>query len=69
MGAEPDTFHSTPMTPGFVTAPDASDIYALWARTTKNPVVSTGPLARPFARSLTPLAHFSHSLARGTVND
>ena len=65
---------------------------ALWSGTTKNQDVSTGPLARPFARSLAPLtrslapdcslrsrpplrslvrslAHFAHSLARGTVND
>ena len=28
---------------------------ALWARSIKNPDVSTGPLARPFARSLAPL--------------
>ena len=28
---------------------------ALWARSTKNPDVSAGPLARPFARSLAPL--------------
>ena len=28
---------------------------ALWARTTKNTDWSTGPLARPFARSLAPL--------------
>ena len=63
---------------------------AQWGRTVKNWDVSTGPLARPFARlvapltrSLTPhyslrsraplrslprsLAHFAHSLARGTV--
>ena len=65
---------------------------ALWSGTNKNRDVSTGPLARPFARSLAPLtrllasdyslrsrpllrsrvrslAHFAHSLARGTVND
>ena len=65
---------------------------ALWFRSAKNRDVSTGPLARPFARSLAPLtrslapdcslrsrppprslvrslAHFAHSLARGTVND
>ena len=53
---------------------------ALWARSTKNPDVSTGPLGHPFACSLTPstpsvrslicsLAHFAHSLARGTVNN
>ena len=45
---------------------------ALWARTVKNTDCSTGPLARPFARSLAPLirslAHFAHSLARGKVN-
>ena len=29
---------------------------ALWARMTKNPDVSTGPLTRLFARSLAPLA-------------
>ena len=63
-----------------------------WVRSAKNRDVSTGPLARPFARSLAPLtrslapdcslrsrpplrslvrslAHFAHSLARGTVND
>ena len=28
---------------------------ALWSRITKNPDVSTGPLARPFARWLAPL--------------
>ena len=65
---------------------------ALWARITKNPDCSTGPLTRPFARLLAPLihlhalycslrlcaplhslirllAHSTHSLARGTVND
>ena len=49
---------------------------------TKNPNVSIGPLARPFARSLAPLTHslvphyslrsrarFAHSFARGKVND
>ena len=64
----------------------------LWSITAKNTDCSTGPLARPFARSLAPLtcslappcslclhallrslvcslAHFAHSLARGTVND
>ena len=64
----------------------------LWSKTAKNIDCSTGPLARPFARSLAPLtrslapdcslrsrpplrslvrslAHFTHSLARGTVND
>ena len=30
---------------------------ALWFRSAKNQDVSTGPLARPFARSLAPLAH------------
>ena len=30
-------------------------VIALWARSTKNPDCSTGPLARPFARSLAPL--------------
>ena len=30
---------------------------ALWSRITKNPDVSTGPLARPFACSLAPLTH------------
>ena len=47
---------------------------------TKNPDCSTGPLARPFDRSLAPLtrslarslvrslAHFTHSLARGKKN-
>ena len=39
---------------------------SLWSKTAKNTDRSTGPLARPFAR---PLAHFAHSLARGTVND
>ena len=62
---------------------------ALWSEANKNRDVSTGPLARPFNRSLAPLthslapdcsprasaaltcllAHFAHSLARGTVND
>ena len=64
---------------------------ALWSIKAKNIDCSTGPLARPFARSLAPLtrslaphcslrsspplrslvrslAHFTHSLARGTVN-
>ena len=36
---------------------------ALWSGSTKNRDVSTGPLARPFARSLI------HSRARGRVND
>ena len=40
----------------------------LWFRTTKNIDGSTEPLARPFAHSLAPLAHFAHSLARGKVN-
>ena len=50
----------------------------LWARIIKNPGCSTGSLARPFACSLAPLtfslapprslAHFAHSLTRGTVN-
>ena len=67
-------------------------ISAQWPGTAKNRDVSTGPLARPFARSLAPLtrslapdcslcshpplrslvrslAHFAHSLTRGTVND
>ena len=37
---------------------------AQWAKSTKNPDVSTGPLARPFARSLTALTHLlaSHYL-------
>ena len=35
---------------------------ALWSITAKNTDCSTGPLARPFARSLAPLT-------RGTVND
>ena len=30
---------------------------ALWSGTNKNEDVSTGPLARPFARSLAPLTH------------
>ena len=34
---------------------------ALWSETNKNRDVSTGPLARPFARSLAPLT-------RGKVN-
>ena len=34
---------------------------ALWSGTNKNRVVSTGPLAHPFARSLAPL---TRSLAR-----
>ena len=65
---------------------------ALWSGINKNRDVSTGPLARPFTRSLVlltrslapdcsprsrpllrslvrSLAHFAHSLARGTVND
>ena len=44
-------------------------IIALWARITKNTDCSTGPLAHLFARSLAPLTHFTHSLARGKVND
>ena len=32
---------------------------ALWARSTKNPDWSTGPLTRPFAHSLAPLVHCS----------
>ena len=35
---------------------------SLWSKIEKNTDVSTGPLARPFARSLAPLT-------RGTVND
>ena len=31
---------------------NVSSLYALWSRTTKNPGVSTGPLACPFARLL-----------------
>ena len=77
-GATP-THHSAGQTTG-----------ALWSGTNKNTDVSTGSLARPFARSLAPLthslapdcslrsrpplrslirslAHFAHSLARGTV--
>ena len=69
-----------------------TNCHSLWAKSTKTPDFSTGPLARPFARSLAPLtrslaphnslrsravrrlfirslAHFAHSLARGTVND
>ena len=52
---------------------------ALWSGSTKNGDVSTGPLARSFARSLAPLtrslapdcslAHFAHSLTGGTLND
>ena len=34
---------------------DDNEDDAQWARSTKNPDVSTGPLARPFARSLAPL--------------
>ena len=58
------------------------DSNTLWSGTNKNRDVSTGPLARPFARSLAPLtrslappysihslAHFALSLARGTVID
>ena len=30
---------------------------ALWSRTNKNPDVSTGPLARPFANLLAPITH------------
>ena len=67
-------------------------LITLWSITANNTDCSTGPLARPFARSLAPLtrslasdcslrsrpplrslvcslAHFAHSLARGTVND
>ena len=67
----------------------AEEAVTLWSGTNKNKDVSTGPLARPFARSLAPLtrslapdcslrsrpplrslvrllAHFAHSLARGT---
>ena len=39
---------------------------AQWARSIKNPDVTTGPLPRSFARSLD---NFSHSLAQGAVND
>ena len=56
-----------------------TNCHSLWAKSTKTPDFSTGPLARPFARSLAPLtrtahshrslAHFTHSLARGTVNE
>ena len=52
---------------------------ALWARSTKNPDKSTGPLARSFACSLTPLTRLlappcllcsrAHSLTCGTMND
>ena len=47
----------------------------LWSITAKNTESSTGPLARPFARTAHSfacsglLAHFTHSLAHGTVND
>ena len=34
----------------------------LWPRTNINPDLSTGPLARPFARSLAPLTSLSPSL-------
>ena len=34
---------------------DDGDDDALWSKTTKNSDVSTGPLVRPFARSLVPL--------------
>ena len=41
--------------------------WSLWSGTNKNRDVSTGPLARPFARSLAPLTHslapLTHSLA------
>ena len=51
----------------------ASMTCPLWARTAKNTDWSTGPLARPFARSLAlltrALAHFAYSRARGKVND
>ena len=70
-------------------ANSAQSFMTLWSKIIKNPDCSTGPLARPFARSLAPLtrllapdclrpllrsltcslAHFAHSLARGTVND
>ena len=36
---------------------------ALWARSTKNPDVSTGPLTRPFARLLALLTRTAHSFA------
>ena len=46
--------------------------HPIWSKTAKNKNWSTGPLARPFARSLAPLtrslAHFAHSLARGKGN-
>ena len=50
--AATETFPSLPWKP-------LLNYHALGARITKNPDLSTGPLARPFA----------HSLARGTVND
>ena len=51
----------------------------LWARSTKNPDLSTGPLTRPFTRSLAPLTHSlaarfaralccTHSLARSLTS-
>ena len=50
-----------------------SSAHPLWARSTRNPDVGTGPLARPFTRLLAPLicllAHFAHSRARGKVID
>ena len=40
------------------------ETHALWSGINKNRDVSTGPLARPFART----AHFAHFFARGKVN-
>ena len=87
-GAHMGDDHNFPQKEGI----DDDNDDAQWSGTTKNHVVSTGPLTCPFARSLAPLthllappcllcsraplrsfvcslAHFAHSLARGTVND
>ena len=45
-------------------AHDAGKAAAQWGRTAKNRDVSTGPLARPFARLLAPLSHLPHCLLR-----
>ena len=48
-------FHALHRTIKIPTKPQVADrLNTLWARSTKNPDVSTGPRARPFARSLTP---------------
>ena len=52
---------------------DDGNYDALWARSTKNPDVSTGPLAHLFTRPLRSLvhslAHLAHTLTRGKVDD